>query len=158
MLPLVIVDDSPEDALLAARVLRQCKILNPITTLPGGSECISFLDGEGVYSTRALPCLLLLDLAMAPVSGVDVLRRFTSHFQNGLGSVAVMLSGLQDLNLVNLGYKLGATTFWMKPLRCEDLLDLLNSLRGVAVDKSKNGYTLSLERVKDQRAKLHLAS
>ena len=148
MLPIIIVDDSGEDIHLAVRTIQQCKILNPITTIASGEGAIRFFEGSGEYANRTLPCLLLLDLAMSPVSGVDVLARFKNHFESSSkmgGSVAVMLSGVQDLDLVNRGYKLGATTFLIKPLKCEDLIQLTTSIRGIAVERTSSGYILSLD-------------
>lgn len=85
---------------------------------------------------------------MQRVSGVDVLSRFKSHFQSGAqmgGSIAIMLSGVQDLNLVNQGYKLGATTFLIKPLKCDDLMHLTSSLRGIEVEQNESGYILGID-------------
>ena len=153
MLPIVIVDDSQEDILLTVRVLHQCKILNPVVTLTSGAEAIKYFDGAAEYANRILPCLLFLDLAMSPMSGVEVLRRLASHFQ-GAGSLAIMLSGIQDLKMVTEGYKSGATTFLVKPLRCEDLMDLTSSVRGIASEQTSAGYILSL----NPSAKQKLAS
>ena len=69
MLPIVIVDDSREDAMLAIRVLKECKIVNPIIVLKSGEECIDFFEGKGEHGNRSLPCLLFLDLAMNPIRG-----------------------------------------------------------------------------------------
>jgi CheY-like chemotaxis protein len=144
--PVVIVDDSREDALLAVHVLQQCKILNPITVLSSGAECIRFLDGQGEHAKRTLPCLVLLDLVMNPVTGVDVLQHIQSapHLRE---CVVVMLSGIQDLKIVNEGYRLGASTFLIKPLRCEDVMQLTTSVRGLAVERNNSGYILGLDPV-----------
>jgi len=143
MLPIVIVDDSHEDIVLAVRVLQQCKILNPIVTLTSGAEALKYFEGAGEYANRELPCLLFLDLAMHPMNGVEVLRRLRSHFQ-AAGSLAIMLSGIEDLKMVTEGYRSGATTFLVKPLRCEDLMDLTSSVRGIAIENTSAGYILSL--------------
>src|SRR5688500_4986473 len=101
MLPIVIVDDSREDALLAVRVLKRCKVMNPIIVLGSGQDCIDFFEGKGEHGNRSLPCLLFLDLSMQPISGVDVLRRLRTQFgatPDFGGSLIIMLSGVQDLN------------------------------------------------------------
>ena len=75
MLPLLIVDDAREDALLVQRVLSQCKIVNPIFILNGGDACLDYFEGADPFSQRKLPCLVFLDMVMAPLSGLDVLAK-----------------------------------------------------------------------------------
>jgi CheY-like chemotaxis protein len=153
MLPVVIVDDTREDILLAVRVIQQCKILNPVVTLTSGEEALRYFEGAREYADRTLPCLLFLDLAMSPMSGVEVLRRLGSYFQGG-GSVAVMLSGIQDLKMVTEGYRSGATTFLVKPLRCEDLMQLTTAVRGIAIENTAEGYIISLDPLAKKRTGL----
>src|SRR5688500_10915252 len=74
MLPIAIVDDSKEDLALLTRVLQASKILNPVHAFTSGRECIEYLDGRGIHRDREAPALLLVDLIMAPTSGIDVLR------------------------------------------------------------------------------------
>ena len=148
MLPIVIVDDSREDALLAVRILKQCKVVNPVIVLGGGEECIHFFDGKGEHRNRSLPCLLFLDLAMNPVSGVDVLRELKTRSEansNLRASVVIMLSGVQDLKLVNDGYQLGASTFLIKPLRCEDVMQIASTVRGLGVERNEDGNVITLD-------------
>jgi YesN/AraC family two-component response regulator len=69
--------------------------------------------------------LLFLDMRMAPIDGLEVLR--TLREENlARDSSIVMLSGLTDFKFVNEGYQLGARTFLVKPLQAEDVLDLLS--------------------------------
>jgi CheY-like chemotaxis protein len=145
MMPIVIVDDSGEDAALAARVLNQCKILNPVQIFKSGQECIDYFEKTGSRAAGTLPCLLLLDLAMSPTSGVDVLRHLRDS-PNAKDSVLVMLSGVTDYKIIHEGYQLGATTFLFKPLRPEDVLRMIKAMRGLTVNMTGTSYILSPRR------------
>jgi CheY-like chemotaxis protein len=143
MTPIVIVDDLEADLLLAERVLRQCKILNPIVLIKSGNGCIAYFEGADGYDDRVLPCLLLLDLIM-PTKGVEVLKYLRKR---GLAkdSVIVMLSGLQDVKAIHEGYQLGARTFLVKPINREDVVQVLSCLKGVIVKKAAEGYTVMIQ-------------
>ena len=142
MMPIIIVDDASEDATLASRVLNQCKILNPVRIFKSGQECIDYFEKIGSRSAGTLPCLLLLDLAMSPMGGVDVLRHLRNS-ENAKDSVLVMLSGVTDYKIIHEGYQLGATTFLFKPLRAEDVLRMIKAMRGLTVTTVGAGYILS---------------
>ena len=132
---------------MAVRVLKQCKVVNPIIVLTSGQECIDFFEGKGEYGNRSLPCLLFLDLSMQPISGVEVLQRLKAHLgstPNFGGSVVIMLPGVQDLKLVNEGYQIGASTFLVKPLRSEDIMQIASAVRGLGVERNEEGNVLTL--------------
>jgi CheY-like chemotaxis protein len=143
MLPVVIVDDSHEDALLAQRALAQCKVQNPVILLNSGHACLDYFQGIAPYSKRSLPCLLLLDMMMAPLSGLDVLRQLES-LPAARGSILVMISGLAGWRVINEGYRLGAHTFLLKPLAVEDVMQMLNSIPSLAVSQVTDGYEISI--------------
>src|SRR5687768_15345784 len=73
MVPIIIVDDSRADADLALRMLQQCKVLNPISCFSSGAECVSYFEQVGSHTAGTLPSLVLLDVSMQPLSGLDVL-------------------------------------------------------------------------------------
>jgi CheY-like chemotaxis protein len=143
MLPILVVDDAEGDLILAERVLRQCKILNPIRLINSGNGCIAYFEGMAPFEQRELPCLVLLDLVM-PTSGVEVLKYLQ---EKGLAktSILVMLSGLQDLKSIHQGYQFGARTFLIKPINEEDVLQMLSTLKGVHIIRNKEGYVVSLD-------------
>ena len=141
MVQLVIVDDSQEDLDLIERLFRQCKILNPIKSLHSGEECISFLKQHYSTSLHLEPCLVFLDMVMA-MSGVAVLRKVFSE-NLAPGTEFVMLSGITDIKAINEGYKNGARTFLIKPLKCEDIMDFLQTMKNrIKIEDSAAGYTL----------------
>lgn len=127
------------------RMLQQCKVLNPISSFSSGAECISYFEQVGSHSAGTLPCLVLLDLSMQPVSGLDVLRTL-QHHPNVADSIFVMLSGISDLNIIREGYSLGAKTFLVKPLHSEDVLQMIQAVPGIVASRQPDGYVISLTR------------
>ena len=149
MCPIVLVDDSPEDLLLAERVLRQCKVCNPILTLTDGRDCMAYFEKKARENPQPVPCLLLLDLVMAPVDGLAVLRVLKEK-NLAVDSVVVMVSGLTDIKAIHQGYQLGARTFLVKPISRTDILQMLNSLKGLCIQEVEEGYALSIETASNQ--------
>lgn len=143
MLPIVIVDDFLEDALLAQRTIGLCKIQNPVVLLKSGQACLDYFRGTEPHQDRVLPCVLLLDMMMSPVSGLDVLRKIRDD-RMGRGSVVVMLSGLADLKAIHDGYQLGANTFLVKPLLAEDVMQMVRAIPKIGVHRVSHGYELFL--------------
>ena len=141
MMPILIVDDSREDLLLVDRLIRQCKILNPAFLFASGKECISWFQQQP-HRDQEPPCLLLLDLIMSPVSGIQILEHL-SRENLATAPAVVMMSGLTDVKLIHKGYQLGAHTFLVKPLNCEDILQMLNSLKILSLEKTTEGYIIS---------------
>src|SRR5258706_364698 len=101
MLPILIVDDSRDDLMLAERVLRLCKILNPVFSMNTGEECIKYFRKADV-SPSSGPCLVFLDLAMPPIGGLDVLRIIRDSLC-AKESIFVMLSGISDIKMLREG-------------------------------------------------------
>ena len=79
---------------------------------------------------------------MTPISGVEVLRHLHTS-PAAEGSILVMLSGIQDFNIIREGYQLGATTFLVKPLQNDDVLQMISAIRGLKVETTSEGYILS---------------
>src|SRR3954469_4366641 len=100
MFPILLVDDSRDDLILTERILRACKLSNPIHRMTTGDQCIDYFRNfalkDGV--TRE-PCLLFLDLTMVPVGGIDVLRAIQGT-PIARRSIIIMLSGVSDLKRV----------------------------------------------------------
>ena len=137
MLKILITDDVAEDLGFVERVLRQCKIANPVQLLHSGQEC---LDHFETHPKERF--LVILDMMMEPVNGLSVLRRLHAKGM-GQDSIFIMLSGITDIKVINEGYKAGARTFLIKPLKTEDILELLNALKDkIAVETNDEGYTL----------------
>jgi CheY-like chemotaxis protein len=144
MFPILIVDDAREDQILAESVLRHCKIQNPVRFMTTGEECIRYFRGD--WKSRdghpAEPCLLLLDLSMHPIGGLEVLRQI-EQLPLARRSIKVMVSGINDIKAVRHGYLLGAQTFLVKPLTREEILEFLSSIENrVRSEETPEGRVL----------------
>jgi CheY-like chemotaxis protein len=142
MMPVVIVDDASEDLIFAERILRECKVLNPIVAMKTGQECIDYF--KSLDPNAESPCLALIDLVMPQPNGVEVLRQLgnSHHAQR---TIFVMLSGLADIKLIQQGYQHGARTFLVKPLMRDDVLRLFDAIKGIKITREREGYVLSFE-------------
>lgn len=114
----LLIDDSEDDVLLACEAFERAGLSAPLYVLHTGEEAIQYLRGEGRYANRAehpLPDLILLDLNMPRIGGLEVLRWIRQ--QPGIrGIPVVVLSGSQQMADVSRAYALGANSFLVKPL------------------------------------------
>jgi DNA-binding response OmpR family regulator len=135
------VDDAHEDLVFAQRVFQSNRIQNPIHLLSSGKACLDYFAAN--HGTPNLPCIVFLDVVMKPIGGIEVLRRLQKSAA-AKGSIFIMLSGLTDVKKIAEGYKLGASTFFIKPLISAELMQMLPAVNGIAIQKTKMGNFLSV--------------
>ena len=127
---ILLVDDSPNDALLLAAVFQRSGFDRPPRLATSGEEAIAYLQGEGRYHDRTefpLPAVMLLDLNMPRMNGLEVLAWIRR--QPGLGRMAVyILSASSRREDINRAYALGANAFLVKPGRLDELTHLAKTL------------------------------
>ncbi|MGZ8899784.1 MAG: response regulator [Limisphaerales bacterium] len=143
MVPILIVDDAREDLVFAQRVLTANRILNPLHLFSSGKDCLDYFMGKTTVVAPQLPCIVFLDMIMKPVSGLEVLRK-ARNMPAAKGSLFIMLSGLTDIKKIAEGYRLGASTFLIKPLVSAELSQMLQSVNGLAMHKTSTGLFLSI--------------
>jgi CheY-like chemotaxis protein len=115
---ILLVEDNPDDELLTVRALKKSKILNRIEVVRDGAEALDFLFGEGKYSQRngsELPQVILLDLKLPKLNGLEVLKRIRSSEKTALLPVVILTSSDEERDLIN-SYKLGANSYVKKPV------------------------------------------
>src|SRR5689334_17272225 len=115
---ILVVEDSPTDEALLLRALNKSGIANPVVTVRDGLEAIEYLFGTGRHASRepdALPAVVLIDLNLPKLDGLEVLRRMRSDYRTKLVPVAVFTSSLDEQDLIN-GYSLGANSYVRKPI------------------------------------------
>ena len=116
MLPVLLVDDNPDDVLLMRRAFRATSITAPLVVVNGGAAAIEYLSGAEPYSDRTahpLPLLMLLDLKMPRVSGFDVLTWLRKQPTLKRLPVVVLTSSSQEED-VNRAYDLGVNSYIVK--------------------------------------------
>ena len=143
MLPVLVVDDSRSDLQIAQRELLRANILNPVYLLPSGEDCLSYFNGQGDFPEPRLPCVVFVDLVMAPVSGLDVLRTVRT-MAAAEKSVMLMLSGVAEYKNIAEGYALGATTFIVKPLSAAEIIRTLSAVPKLAVVRRIAGLEITI--------------
>ena len=118
---ILLVEDNNDDELLTLRALKSNKILNPAVVARDGEAALDYLFARGPYSSRDpfdLPAVMLLDLRLPKVDGIEVLRQVRSSEMTRLLPVVILTSSKEDIDLVN-GYRLGCNSFVRKPVSFE---------------------------------------
>ena len=115
---ILLVEDNLDDAELALHALRQEKLANNIFVARDGEEALEFIFCSGAFTQRSFdhpPKLILLDLKLPKVDGMEVLKRLKSDLRTRTIPVVIMTSSKEDRDLVN-GYGLGANSYIQKPV------------------------------------------
>ena len=115
---ILIVEDNTTDEALLLRALEKSGIRNPLVTTKDGLEAIQYLFGQGRYEFRDpsdVPAIVLIDLNLPKIDGLEVLRRMRSDYRTKLIPVAIFTSSLEEQDLIN-GYSLGANSYVRKPI------------------------------------------
>lgn len=114
---ILLVDDSPLDTEMALNALKQYRLGNEVVMLRDGVEALDYLYRRGDYTTRddGSPAVILLDLKMPKVDGLEVLRTIKADAELRMIPVVVMTSSREEQDLVK-SYELGANGYVVKPL------------------------------------------
>lgn len=113
---ILLVEDDENDAFFLERAIRKIGMLNPVQNARDGQEAINYLRGIGKFSRRAefpLPGLILLDLKLPFVMGLDVLKWIRQNPE--LSSIVIILSSSADEADIASAYRLGANAYLVKP-------------------------------------------
>jgi two-component system response regulator len=115
---ILLVEDNPDDEELTLIALRDNNISNPIVVARDGQEALDYLFCTGPYCDRdpqTIPAIVLLDLKLPKIDGLEVLRRVRTDEQTRLIPVAVLTSSKEDSDLLR-SYQLGANSYIRKPV------------------------------------------
>ncbi len=115
---ILLVEDNPDDVVLTERALKKARIANKVVVARDGVEALDFLFGTGAYSgrdTSAGPEVILLDLKLPKLDGMEVLQRLRGDPRTRLLPVVVLTSSREDEDLTK-SYKLGANSYILKPV------------------------------------------
>jgi CheY-like chemotaxis protein len=118
---IILVEDNPDDANLAIRALRKNGIDNSLIHLKDGEEAIDFIFCRGNYSDRVFdefPKLILLDLKMPKVDGIEVLREVKSDARTRMIPVVLLTSSNQEKDILK-SYQFGVNSYIVKPVEFE---------------------------------------
>ena len=127
---ILLVEDNPDDEVLTLRALRKNKILNQVVVARDGVEALDFLFGRGKYAGRDLsvqPQIILLDLELPKVDGLEVLRRLRRHPGTRLLPVAILTTSNEEQDIL-ASYELGANSYIRKPVDFEQFIEVVRQL------------------------------
>ena len=119
--PILLVEDNPDDEALTIRALTSNRILNAIAVAHDGAEALDNVFGEGAYARRdpkQLPSVMLLDLKLPKLDGLEVLARVRADPRTRLLPVVILTSSQEEQDMVR-GYNLGCNSYIVKPVDCE---------------------------------------
>ena len=115
---ILLVEDNPDDVSLTLRALKKNKILNEVVVVNDGVQALEYLFGTGAYADRdvnVMPQLILLDLKLPRLEGLEVLRRLRSDERTRLLPVVMLTSSDEEPDITD-SYKLGANSYIRKPV------------------------------------------
>lgn len=128
---ILLVEDNPDDEVLTLRALRKHNITSDMTVVRDGVEALDFLFGTGTHrgrDTSTMPSLVLLDLKLPKVDGLEVLRRIRSDERTRLLPVVIFTSSNEEQDILEC-HMLGANSYIRKPV---DFNQLSEALRLIA--------------------------
>lgn len=128
--PILLVEDNPDDVSLALRAFRKVGIQNTVAVAKDGEEAIAWLFGEGSPGSidgHDGPSIVLLDLKLPKVDGLEVLQRIRSDVRTRLHRVVVLTSSREESDLVR-SYDLGANSYIRKPVDFDKFLEAIGQI------------------------------
>ena len=115
---IVLIEDNPHDAELALRALKKHGLANKVQLLQDGAEALDFIFAAGAYADRSMdarPKVILLDLKLPKVDGLEILRRLKADAHTRSIPVVVMTSSQEEQDIVE-SYRLGVNSYIVKPV------------------------------------------
>ncbi|HEX9835579.1 MAG TPA: response regulator [Alphaproteobacteria bacterium] len=128
--PLLLVEDNPDDEALTLRAFKKNNISNEVIVARDGAEALDYLFGSGKHAgrdTSILPQVILLDLKLPKLDGIEVLRRIRADKRTQTVPVVILTSSKEEQDLMN-GYKLGCNSYVRKPVNFDEFLEAARQL------------------------------
>lgn len=124
---ILLVEDNPDDEVLTLRGLRHGNIINEVIVARDGQEALDYLFGSG-GRPRLVPAVVLLDLKLPKVDGLEVLRRIRADDRTKTLPVVILTSSMHDQDVVE-GYKLGCNSYVRKPVDFDQFIGAARQLQ-----------------------------
>ena len=127
---ILLVEDNPDDVTLTERALKKSHILNKLIVARDGVEALDYLFATGSWAGRDMsnmPEIVLLDLKLPKIDGLEVLQRIRANAQTKLLPVVILTSSKEEKDLIN-GYSMGAHSYIRKPVNFNQFADAVRQL------------------------------
>jgi two-component system response regulator len=127
---ILLVEDNPDDEALTIRALKKNNIRNELVVVHDGAEALDFLFCRGGFAGRnphEKPQVVLLDLKLPKVDGLEVLRQLREHPDTRLLPVVILTSSREDQDMIR-GYRLGANSYVRKPVDFNEFVEAVRQL------------------------------
>jgi len=127
---ILLVEDNPDDVVLTERALKKSHILNKLIVTKDGAEALDYLFGTGAFSDRdgsVMPEVILLDLKLPKIDGLEVLKRIRSDRRTKILPVVILTSSKEESDLIT-GYTLGANSYIRKPVNFNQFVEAIRQL------------------------------
>lgn len=127
---ILLVEDNPNDEALTLRALKRSNILNRVVVARDGAEALDYLFSRGAHASRAaedVPQVILLDLKLPKVDGLEVLRALRADERTKLLPVVVLTSSLEEQDVIR-SYGLGANSYVRKPVDFQQFVEAVRQL------------------------------
>ena len=123
---ILLIEDNPDDEVLTLRALRNNHILNEVTVAHDGQEALDYFFGEDA-AANSVPTVVLLDLKLPKIDGLEVLRRIRADQRTSLQPVVILTSSREEQDIVD-SYRLGANSYIRKPVDFAQFMDAIKQL------------------------------
>jgi two-component system response regulator len=129
LVEILLVEDNPTDAELTLRALRRNNLANNVVWVKDGAEALDFLHCRGIYANRknGTPKLILLDLKLPKIDGIEVLREIKTDSKTKIIPVVMLTSSQEERDLVE-SYRLGVNSYIVKPVDFEKFLETVSQV------------------------------
>ncbi|MCE1253098.1 MAG: response regulator [Anaerolineae bacterium] len=127
---ILLVEDNPDDEALTLRALKKNNILNPVVVAHDGVEALDFLFGTGIHEGRDIkekPMVILLDLKLPKVDGLEVLKRLRKDERTRLIPVVILTTSNEEQDIIK-SYSLGVNSYVRKPVEFEEFIKAVGLL------------------------------
>jgi len=127
---ILLVEDNPDDEALTLRAFRKSNILNPVVVARDGVEALDYLFGTGAHAgrdTAEQPQVVLLDLKLPRLDGLEVLRRLRADPRTRWLPVVILTTSSEDSDILS-SYQLGANSYIRKPVDFEQFIEAARQL------------------------------
>lgn len=127
---ILLIEDNSDDVALTLRAFRKSNLRNEIVVAEDGADALDYLFGEGKHAGRntdIMPTLILLDLKLPKVTGLEVLKKIRMDPKTRLLPVVVLTSSVEDQDLI-MSYQLGANSYLRKPVDFNKFIEAVQQL------------------------------